>query len=88
MKQGLARMYSDTFMREYLVNASAIYNKQALSYLEGGKFTEAQACSARAKAYDLLLSRGKEHFVHFETVARRLKEPLGSMKDKIEEIKL
>ena len=87
MKQGLARMYGDTFMREYLYNAIAIANQNALTLLETGKFTEAQAYSARSRSLKQLLDKGKEHFIHFEDVAKRLKEPLGSIKN-LEEIKL
>lgn len=80
MKQGLARMYSDTFMREYLINAIAIAKNNAITLIEAGKFTEAQAYASRAKSLTQLLEKGKEHFVHFETIARKLKEPLKDMK--------
>ncbi len=66
MRQGLARMYGDTFMREYLVNAVAIYKSQALKFLGDHKDEEARDCYNRAKAYEVLLSKGKEHFMTFE----------------------
>jgi hypothetical protein len=76
MKQGLARMYADTYMRDYLRNAVAIAKQNALVMLEQGKFTEAQAYSSRSKSLEQLLDKGKEYFTHFENVARKLKEPL------------
>ena len=87
MKQGLARMYGDSFMREYLMNAIAIANANALTLLEQGKFTEAQAYSSRSKSLKQLMDKGKEHFIHFENIARKLKEPLKGLKS-IEEVKL
>lgn len=79
MKQGLARMYSDTFMREYLYNAIAIANSNALTLLESGKFVEAQTYSARSRSLKQLLEKGKENFVHFDTIAKKLKDPLRDL---------
>ena len=81
MKQGLARMYADTFMREYLHNAIAIAKNNAITLIESGKFTEAQAYASRAKSLTQLLEKGKEHFIHFDTIAKRLKEPLQDKKN-------
>ena len=83
MKQGLARMYGDAFMREYLVNAIAIAKNNAITLIEAGKFTEAQAYASRAKSLVQLMAKGKENFVHYES---KKKEPLKGLK--LEEIKL
>jgi len=81
MRDALARMYADGFMREYLMNAIAIANSNAIALLEVGKFTEAQAYSARAKALRQLLEKGKEHFVNQENIKKTLKEPLRNSKN-------
>ena len=74
MKQGLARMYGDTFMREYLVNAIAIAKSNALTLLGVGKNEEARDYLSRAKSLEQLLSKGKQHFVHFDTISKKLKD--------------
>ncbi len=74
MKQALARMYADPYMREYLMNAMAIANSNALTLLEQAKYSEAQAYSSRSKSLKQLLEKGKEHFVHFEKVGQLLKD--------------
>ncbi len=79
MRQGLARMYSDAFMREYLVNAIAIAKSNALTLLGAGKNEEARDYLSRARALEQLLEKGKQHFVHFEDTKKKLKRPLESL---------
>lgn len=85
MKQGLARMYADSFMREYLLNAIGIAKNNAITLIEQGKVSEAQAYASRAKSLVQLLQKGKEHFTHFEGLKKKLK--LSSLQQ-VEEIKL
>lgn len=73
MKQALARMYADPFMKEYLFNAIAIANTNALTLLQQAKFTEAQTYAARSSALRQLLEKGKENFTHFEKIKSSLK---------------
>lgn len=87
MRQGLARMYGDTFMREYLVNAIAIYKAQALKLLGDHKDEEARDSYSRARAYEVLLANGKQHFVHFEDIKKKLKNPLEGLVDKRDKTK-
>jgi len=82
MKQGLARMYADAFMREYLNNAIAIYKNAAIKLIETKDIDKAQACASRAAAYTQLLARGKQHFVHFDKLRK------GSILSTVEEVKL
>ena len=77
MKQGLARMYADPFMREYLVNAVSIAKNNAINLMETKHFDQASAYSSRAKALQQLLDKGKECFVHFESK----RDALRSIKD-------
>lgn len=73
MKQGLARMYSDSFMREYLANAVAIAKSNALTLLGAGKNEEARDYLSRAKSLEQLLEKGRQHFVNFEDIKKKLK---------------
>lgn len=80
MKQGLARMYGDTFMREYLHNAIAIAKSNALTLLGSGKYEEARDYLSRSKSLSQLLEKGKQNFTHFESINKKLKEPLEEVK--------
>lgn len=68
MKAGLARMYADTSMREYLINAKRIANKNAMDMLSLGKVDEAKTFAVRLKVFEQLLEKGKSCFVQFERI--------------------
>lgn len=80
MKEGLARMYADTFMREYLLNAIAIAKNNAIVLIETGKVAEAQAYASRAKSLTQLLEKGKQNFVHFDKIKHKLKANIAEIK--------
>ncbi len=75
MKQGLARMYADTFFREYLHNAIAIAKSNALLLVGNGKYEDARDYVSRAKSLEQLLEKGKQYFVHFDSIQKKLKKP-------------
>ena len=75
MRQALARMYGDAFMREYLQNAVSVAKSNALTTMGLGKYEEARDFLSRSKALEQLLAKGKEHFVHFEQL-KKTKDPL------------
>lgn len=83
MKQGLARMYGDAFMREYLQNAIAIAKKNSLTLLGLGQYENARDYLSRSKSLEQLLTKGKEHFTHFKAQKTPNLEVM-----KVEEIKL
>lgn len=85
MKQGLARMYGDTHMREYLVNAISIAKHNSLALLGTGKHEDARDYLSRAKSLEQLLEKAKQNFIHFESV-RTSKDPLKGFK--VSEVKL
>ena len=66
MRQGLARMYADTFLREYLTNAIAVAKHNSLTLLGLGKYDEARDYLSRAKALQQLVDKGKDTFVNLE----------------------
>lgn len=70
MKQGLARMYADSFMREYLTNAIGIAKNNAVKLIETKDIDKASAYASRAAALSYLLAKGRQHFVHFEELKR------------------
>ena len=73
MKQGLARMYGDAHMRDYLTNAIAVAKTNALTCVGLKKFEEASDFYSRAKALEQLLKKGKDCFIHFESIKSKLK---------------
>lgn len=80
MKQALARMYADPFMREYLQRTISIAKNNAIVLMETKKFDEASAYSSRAKSLAQLLSKGKNYFMHFDKIKK------GSKLEKAEEV--
>lgn len=85
MKQALARMYGDGFMREYLINTIAINKHNSLTLLSRHQPDDARDYLSKAKALEQLLKIGKENFIHFEGL-KNLKDPLRSLE--VKEVKL
>ncbi len=86
MRQGLARMYADPFVRDYLHNAIAISKHNTVVLVGKGKYEEARDYASRAKALEQLVEKGKEYFAHFEKVNKSLVEPLRELQ--VEEVQL
>lgn len=77
-RHALAKMYADRALRDYLEKCIRIANENVIRSLKKGDERIARDYVARIDSFRQLLEKGKTHFVHFETIERKLKEPLGS----------
>lgn len=86
MRQALARMYADKDMREFLIRTTQAANQNSVKALDAGKPDLAMRFANRATAWQDLLEKGKQNFIHFEAIKKSLKDPLKNAK--VEEVKL
>lgn len=79
MKGGLARLYADTDIREYLMHAINIANHNVLASLKSDKGDAAKEYAVRLDTLQQLLEKGKLMFAQAEKLRRT---PLSELSDK------
>lgn len=71
MKSGLARMYADSDVREYLIHAMNIANHNVLAAVRVGKPEEAKDFAARLDTLKQLHDKGKTLYARAEELKRK-----------------
>ena len=73
-RESLARMYGDTTLRSFLENSVRFANQ---NLIKSANHDQMLFYKARIETLMQLLTMGKQHFIHFEMLQRRVeKQPL------------
>lgn len=74
MRAGLARMYADKGFQDYLLHSIQVANKGAMICLEKGDLEKGKIYADRFKYLKTLVDRGKECFVSYQKVNKKINE--------------
>ncbi len=70
MKGGLALLYANKGLKNYLEHVIQIYNQAMIEAVDSKDNDKASACATRIKFVKRLLSLGRQNFINFEKIRK------------------